>query len=258
MARAANVPVYLLGNGSNVIPPDEPVQGLVIHFGRHFSSIARRDDDHLYVQSGALLARVSQYALQLQRAGLSWMVDIPASLGGALLMNAGNNEGEMSGIVHDVRIIDPDLQIKTLPVTALDYGYRHSRFKDSGEIILGATIKLGPHAAPEMISQQMKLQRETRRTKFPMQYANAGSVFKRPAGDYAGRLIEASGLKGLRVGDAQVSEKHAGFIVNLEHASAADIRELIKKVQARVLQDSGVQLQPEQIFWAWKEHNDAS
>jgi len=249
-AQKAGLPFFILGNGSNVIPPDQGVAGLVLHFSKRYSGIKNVGDDLVEVQAGAMLAQIARYAYQLQRRDFEWMVDIPASLGGALLMNAGNNQGTMSELVDCVRFIDADLQIKTLPVDELEYGYRHSRFKDKGEIILSAQLKLGPADQPENIKRRMREQREQRRSKFPMQFANAGSVFKRPPGDYAGRLIEASGLKGLRVGDAQVSEKHAGFIVNLGQAKAAHIAQLIKKVQQRVLADSGILLEPEQIFFA--------
>lgn len=250
-ARQCKIPCFVLGNGSNVIPPDETVAGLLIHFSQNYARISQVSETLIEVQAGAMLAQVSQYALHLKRRGLEWMVDIPASLGGAVLMNAGNNEGTMAQLVASVRFIDADLHMQTLPQSELVYGYRQSRFKNSRDMIVSAQLKLGPLDEPENIKQRMRAQREMRRDKFPMHFGNAGSVFKRPPGDYAGRLIEASGLKGLQVGDAQVSEKHAGFIVNLGHATAKDIALLIQKVQQRVFADSGIKLEREQIFFAW-------
>lgn len=244
------LPLAVLGNGSNVIPDDNGFAGLVVHLGPRFCQITQVDSDHLYAQAGALLAQVSKQALALGRSGLAWMVDIPASVGGAMVMNAGNNEGQIAHVVSAARFVDENGQIHERAVDALDLAYRYSRFKKNPqERVLGATFRLGPVADKAEIHAAMRAQRETRRAKFPMQYANAGSVFKRPPGDYAGRLIQASGLKGLRVGDAQVSEKHAGFIVNLGGATATDIKNLIAQVQRRVQADSGVLLQPEQIFF---------
>ena len=251
LAQKLGLPRFILGNGSNVIPPDSAVAALVIHFAQNYARISRIDDDLIDVQAGAMLAQISRQALQFGRRGVEWMVDIPASLGGAVLMNAGNNEGTMADCVRSVRFLDDKLKLQSLAVADIDYAYRHSRFKNSRDIILSAEIKLAGPDSDQNICQRMQNQRDMRRNKFPTRYGNAGSVFKRPAGDYAGRLIEASGLKGLRIGDAQVSEKHAGFIINLGQATATDIARLIKKVQQVVFADSAVMLETEQIFFAW-------
>ncbi len=241
------VPLALLGNGSNVIAPDAGIEGVLLKFGAPFAAIATVDADHLDVQAGAVLAQVAERALELGRSGLEWMVDIPGSVGGAVLMNAGNNEGEMQAVVERVRFLDARGELREVPVADCELDYRHSRFKGRGEIVLGARFRLGPVDDREAIAARMQAQRTTRGSKFPMGLPNAGSVFKRPTGHYAGQLIEQAGLKGLRVGDAEVSTKHAGFIVNRGQASAADILGLIALVQRRVLDHAGVQLEPEQI-----------
>lgn len=244
---ALGVPLAVLGNGSNVIAPDQGFDGLVLKLGSPFAAIRRLDEDRCYVEAGALLSQAAEAALSWQRSGLEWMVDIPGSLGGAVLMNAGNNEGEMRVIVDSVRFLDERGEQRELPVDELAMGYRASRFKDSQDILLGATLKLGAIDAVDAIATRMRQQRETRGRKFPMEYPNAGSVFKRPSGFYAGKLIEDCGLKGLRVGGAQVSPKHAGFIVNSADASAADLLALVRQVQQRVHARFGVELEMEQV-----------
>jgi UDP-N-acetylmuramate dehydrogenase len=245
--RERAIPIALLGNGSNVIAPDAGIEGVVLKLGRRFAALRDLGDDLLYAEAGALLEAVSAAALERRRRGLEWMVDIPGSVGGAAIMNAGNNEGEMKAALTRVRFLSADGEVRELAVDQLDLGYRHSRFKGSGEIVLGATFRLGAPDSEQAINARMHEQKVTRRRKFPMEHANAGSVFKRPAGDYAGRLIEVCGLKGLRVGDAQVSTKHAGFIVNLGAASSADIIGLAHEVRRRVEAETGVALELEQL-----------
>jgi len=247
LCRLLSLPLALLGNGSNVIAPDAGVDAVVLKLGRRFAAVRDAGDELLFAEAGALLEAVSAAALERRRSGLEWMVDIPGSVGGATLMNAGNNEGEMKAVLSRVRFLDRSGAVRELPVEALDLGYRQSRFKGSDEIVLGATFKLGPFDSDAAISERMQAQRDTRRRKFPLEHPNAGSVFKRPPGDYAGRLIETCGLKGLREGDAQVSTKHAGFIVNLGQASAADILALAHSVQERVAATTGVSLEMEQL-----------
>ncbi|MFH1812238.1 MAG: UDP-N-acetylmuramate dehydrogenase [Pseudomonadota bacterium] len=242
-----DAPLALIGNGSNIIAPDQGLDAVLLKLGGAFARIVDLDDDHLYVEAGAVLGRVSEHAQALGRSGLEWMIDIPGSLGGAVLMNAGNNEGEMRAVVERVRLLDDQGVLRELPVADCDLSYRHSRFKERGEIVLGAVLKLGPADDSAAIAARMQHQKSMRWGKFPMEFPNAGSVFKRPPGHYAGKLIQDAGLMGLRVGDAEVSTKHAGFIINRGQATASDILSLIAEVQARVRDMSGVQLEPEQI-----------
>lgn len=247
LCRALQLGLAVLGNGSNVIAPDAGLDGVVLRFGPAWAAIERRGERHLFARSGAILAELSQSACQAGRRGCEWMFDIPGSIGGALRMNAGNDQGEMKAIVRSVRCMDLRGRVRELSVDELEMDYRHSRFQHSGEIVLGATFALGEVDDSAAIFDRMQQSKQTRWSKFPMEWPNGGSVFRRPSGHYAGKLIQDCGLKGLRVGDAQVAEKHAGFIVNRGQATAADLLELIRQVQDRVFERFGVRLEMEQI-----------
>ena len=244
--QVRGLPLAVLGNGSNTIAPDAGLDGIVLHLGAGCSGIVDVDADHLWVAAGALLESLALAALARGRSGCEWMFDIPGSVGGALVMNAGNNDGAMDQIVARARFLDASGALAERPAGELDLRYRHSRFADGREIVLGGLIRLGPPAPAAAIEAAMQRIRQTRREKFPLEYPNAGSVFKRPPGHFAGQLIERCGLKGQRVGDAQVSPKHAGFIVNLGHATAADIVTLAQQVRRTVEQQTGIVLELEQ------------
>jgi UDP-N-acetylmuramate dehydrogenase len=180
-------------------------------------------------------------------AGFEFAAGIPGSLGGAIMMNAGAYGGEMKQVVRTVDVLYPGKGIKTYSGEEMEFGYRTSRLKREDGIVLAAAIELGP-GDKQAITDRITELAQQRKDKQPLEFASAGSTFKRPEGYFAGKLIQDAGLKGFRVGDAQVSEKHAGFVINRGNASAAQIRKLIEEVQRIVLEDAGVQLEREVIF----------
>ncbi|MBN2360991.1 MAG: UDP-N-acetylmuramate dehydrogenase [Deltaproteobacteria bacterium] len=246
LCRARGVPLAVLGNGSNTIAPDAGFEGVVLHLGTGFGRVVDADADHVWAEGGTLLEALARAVQARGRRGCEWMFDIPGSVGGALVMNASNTDGGMDQLVERARFLDATGVVRELPAAELGLAYRHSRFCAGTEIVLGALFRIGPAAAVAEIEAETQRIRQTRWQKFPLEHPNAGSVFKRPPGRYAGQLIEQCGLKGLRVGDAQVSPKHAGFIVNLGQATAADILELTRQVQRAVAAQTGVELQLEQ------------
>ena len=202
----------------------------------------------LICEAGALRGRISSVAAKNALEGLEFASGIPGTLGGGLAMNAGAYGGELATVVETVCVLDPtDMSIKTYEASELDFGYRQSRIKSEGLIVIFATLNLKA-GDEETIRERMAEYSQRRRDKQPLEYASAGSTFKRPEGQYAGALIEAAGLKGLTVGGAEVSRKHAGFVINKGGATAKDIYELIVIVQKRVLNNSGILLEPEVIM----------
>ena len=241
-AKAARIPVLLLGNGSNVLVRDGGFRGLVIRLGKGFSAIERKDDC-LYAQAGALLSTLARQALEASLTGLEFAQGIPGSVGGGVYMNAGAYGGELGQRVEFVRVLDGET-VREIPGSEMAFSYRHTRAMEEQWIILGAQFRLTP-GDPKEIETAMRDFAARRKEKQPLEYPSAGSFFKRPAGHFAGALIEGAGLKGLTVGGAQVSEKHAGFLINRGGATASDFLELMRQVQARVMEKYGVMLEPE-------------
>lgn len=242
-AREAGVPLTLLGNGSNLLVRDGGIPGLTVCLGPAFSSI-HIEGDTLHAQAGA---RMAQLAVAAQAAGLSGLEPIsgiPGTLGGALCMNAGSYGREIGQLVLSADILEPDGTVTTLSREAMDFAYRHSALTGTGRIALGASLRLTP-GDPDAIRDAMRGFATQRREKQPLSLPSAGSFFKRPQGHFAAALIDQAGLKGLSVGGAQVSQMHAGFLVNTGGATAADFLELMARVQARVFELSGVMLEPE-------------
>ncbi len=242
-ATANAVPVTLIGNGSNLLVRDKGIRGLVIKLGNMFSSIAANGSS-LTFGSGVSLAMAARRAAELSLSGLEFAVGIPGSIGGAVYMNAGAYDGEMSKVVSSVRVMDADGQVQDLPAAALDFAYRHTALQGSGRIVTAVTVELAP-GDRQAIADKMADFSSRRIAKQPLELPSAGSMFKRPPGYFAGTLIDQTGLKGYTVGGAQVSSKHAGFVVNVGGATAADVLQLIADVQAKVLAAHGVQLEPE-------------
>ncbi|MCR4594998.1 MAG: UDP-N-acetylmuramate dehydrogenase [Clostridiales bacterium] len=242
--RESSVKYFILGNGSNIIAPDEGYDGVIIRFDRNFSHIEMIDDCTVFCQAGAPLKSLCLFALEHSLSGLEFAFGIPGSLGGAVFMNAGAYGGEMKDVLFRVTHIDGELKAGYFEKDELDLGYRHSVYSDNGYIITGAYLKMKKED-PELIRQKMDENMQKRRDKQPLEYPSAGSTFKRPEGYFAGALIEQSGLKGKSIGGAQVSEKHAGFIINKDNATSADILKLIEFVKNTVYKDSGVMLEPE-------------
>ena len=241
-AKQADVRVLLMGNGSNLLVRDGGFRGLVIRLGKDFSRI-EREKNCLYAQAGALLSALARQAQEASLTGLEFAQGIPGSVGGGVYMNAGAYGGELSQTVDSVRVLDGET-IREIPGSEMAFSYRHSRAMEENWIILGARFRLMP-GDPERIEAAMRDYAFRRKNKQPLEYPSAGSFFKRPTGYFAGALIEGAGLKGLSVGGAQVSEKHAGFLINTGEATAADFLRLKEQVQARVMEKYGVRLEPE-------------
>ena len=243
-ARAAGVPVTIIGNGSNLLVRDGGIRGLVMRISQPMSAITC-EGDTLHVQAGATLPAVAGFAQRSGLEGLAPMAGIPGTIGGAVIMNAGAYGGEMSQVVTRVdAIARSDGKPIRFEGRALGFAYRHSAMMDAGVIVTDVTLRLTP-GDPDAIARRTEELLVARREKQPLEYPSAGSTFKRPEGAFAAKLIDDAGLKGLRIGDAQVSEKHAGFIVNLGSATASDILALMAEVQSRVLAASGITLEPE-------------
>lgn len=245
LAAAAGVPLFILGNGSDVVVADAGIRGLVVrNRAREVSVTATR----VRADSGAAMAMLVRRVSEAALTGLEFGISIPGSLGGAVWANAGAHGGEMAGVVREVEIFDR----RTASVAALDaadceFAYRESRFKHVHEVILGATLELLP-GEREVIEARVAAHQAARLATQPLADQNAGSVFRNPEGDFAGRLIESAGLKGRRVGGASVSEKHANFIVTDRGASASDVRALGELVRATVAERFGVALRYEIEF----------
>lgn len=238
-----DVPVTIIGCGSNILVKDGGIRGAVVSV-RHMTQIMDCNDNVLCIGSGYMLKDASEFAWENGLTGLEFAIGIPGTLGGAVFMNAGAYDGEMSYVVTAVRAVDFQGNIKEYDASHLDFGYRHSVFHDNHEVIGEVIMTLKP-GDKNVIKARMDELTEKRESKQPLEFASAGSTFKRPPGYFAGTLIEQTGLKGLSVGDAQVSHKHAGFVINTGSASAKDVLDLIAEVQRRVYDQHGVHLEPE-------------
>lgn len=234
----------MLGNGSNTLIKDSGFSGVVIKLGENFSTV-RREGNNLICGANTLMSVVARFALREELSGFEFASGIPGSIGGALFMNAGAYGGEMKDIAKSARVVSSDTpEIKEIDVSDMDLSYRYSKFQESRDIILSVTVKLSEGDGAE-IERSMKDLAYKRNSKQPVQFPSAGSFFKRPEGHFAGKLIEDSGLKGVSVGGAQVSELHSGFIINKENATATDIIKLMELVQRNVYEKFGVKLEPE-------------
>lgn len=244
-AQDCGVEPLVIGNGTNLLAPDQGLDRLVIDTSAAFHEIRVQGGGVLSADCGVPLARLADTACKQGLTGLEFAHGIPGTLGGAICMNAGAYGGEMSQVLESVTALFPDEGIKTLSLEELEFGYRHSVFTEHPEaVVLHATVRLSS-GKPEEIRRTMKDLIERRKASQPLEYPSAGSTFKRPPDHYAGALIEQCGLKGLTIGGAQVSEKHAGFVINVNHATCADVLEVIRQVQERVAAQTGVRLEPE-------------
>ncbi len=237
------VPVTILGNGSNVLVRDKGIRGLVIKIGNALKTF-RQDGERLYFGAGYSLALASRKAWECGLSGMEFAVGIPGSIGGAVYMNAGAYNGEMKCVVESVRVMDMAGKAMELTAEDLQFGYRKTSLQQSGYIITEVCLKMQP-GDKDAIKAMMDDFSSRRISKQPLELPSAGSMFKRPPGHFAGTLIEQAGLKGYTVGGAQVSEKHAGFVVNRGSATAADVLQLIADVRRIVMEKAGVELHPE-------------
>lgn len=245
-ARREGIPLAVIGAGSNVIAPDDGVEGIVLKIRRGQGGIEFDGGTRVGVEAGVDLTDLARASAVHGLGGISALAGIPGTVGGAVWMNAGAGEVETADLLTGVEVVTSDGSRRRLSRDDIAFGYRRSLFQENDWLIVGAEFEL-PRGDRTRIEQAMERLVAERNGKYPMEYPNAGSVFKRPEGDYAGRLIEAAGCKGLRVGDAAVSERHANFIVNLGHAGSAEILELISLVRERVRERTGVDLELEQI-----------
>ena len=237
------VPYYIVGNGSNLLISDKGYRGVIIQLYKEMSQI-RVEGHVIYAQAGASLAKIANAALESSLTGFEFAAGIPGTIGGACVMNAGAYGGEMKDVLLEVWVMTPDGEIMVLPKEKLELGYRTSVIAKEGYIVLEAAIELKP-GEQEAIRAYMDELREKRISKQPLEYPSAGSTFKRPEGYFAGKLIQDAGLRGFRVGGAQVSEKHCGFVINAQDATAADILSLMEQVSGKVQEQFGVVLEPE-------------
>lgn len=237
----------VIGKGSNIVANDDGLDMLVIKLTGDLAKITRLDDYTIHCGAGMSLAGLCREVENNSLSGLEFAWGIPGSVGGAVFMNAGAYGGEMKDTVFSVTHIDKDGKIGTIKSEDLDFGYRHSVYKENGFTIIGATFKLKLDNRTE-IRNRMDDYMSRRKDKQPLEFPSAGSVFRRPEGNYAGALIEKCGLKGKTVGGAQVSPKHAGFIVNIGGATAKDVKDLVKLIQDTVQSETGYYLKREIIY----------
>ena len=243
LCKKEDMPYYIIGNGSNLLVGDNGYRGVMVQIYKEMSGI-EVNGEIIRVQAGALLSKIGAAALEAELQGFEFAAGIPGTMGGAVVMNAGAYGGEMKDILVDATVLTQEGEVLVLKNEELELGYRTSIIAKKDYIVLETTVKLakGDKEAIRGRMDELKIQRVT---KQPLEYASAGSTFKRPTGYFAGKLIQDAGLRGFQVGGAQVSEKHCGFVINKENATAADIVELMKQVADKVYAEFGVTLEAE-------------
>ncbi len=250
LCKQENIPYLFIGNGSNLLVGDKGIRGAVLRLAERDATPVLQPElgeGVIYAPAGMSLQRLCLFARDHGLSGLEFAFGIPGTVGGAVYMNAGAYGGCMADVVMLAHCITPNGETGFLPAEELDMGYRHSALMEKDLIVTGATLQLKP-GDKNTIWSEMKDLLGRRREKQPLEYPSAGSFFKRPEGYFAGALIEQAGLKGFSVGDAQVSEKHAGFVINRGAATAADMLELCRQVQTKIMEKDGVLLEPEVRF----------
>lgn len=250
LCREEGMPYFILGNGSNLLVSDQGYQGVMIRMGDGFSFLQKEKQEYT-IGSGMLLSRIAREALEDSLTGFEFAAGIPGSLGGAVVMNAGAYGREMKDVIQKARVMTAEGEILELSAAELELGYRSSCILRNRYIVLSATLHL-EEGTRQQIREQMEDLAARRREKQPLEYPSAGSTFKRPAGYFAGKLIEDAGLRGFQVGGAQVSEKHCGFVINREQATAEDVRSLCRQVSRRVKETAGVDLETEVRMIGWE------
>lgn len=246
LCKKENLPFFILGNGSNLLVSDRGYRGVIIQMDRNMGAVCLEGNE-ICACAGALLSSIAAAARKASLTGFEFAGGIPGTLGGAVMMNAGAYGGEIKDVLKQVTIMTREGEIRTLPVEELEMGYRTSIIKKAGYIVLEAVISLEKGREEEIMAKTRELA-EKRSEKQPLEYPSAGSTFKRPEGYFAGKLIMDSGLKGYRVGGAQVSEKHCGFVINTGGATAEDVKQLMDHVTRTVKEKFGVTLEPEVRF----------
>ena len=243
LAKVYEVPVTIIGNGSNLLVGDKGIRGLVLSFGKEADEVVVQDN-RMVVGAGTLLSKAAAEAARNSLSGLEFAAGIPGTLGGALVMNAGAYGGEMKDVVVSAKVLTTEGEIIELSKDELDLSYRHSCIPEKNYIVLEVTIEL-VSGDETKIREVMNGFKNSRVEKQPLEYPSAGSTFKRPEGYFAGKLIQDADLRGYAVGGAQVSEKHCGFVVNKGNATAADVCNLIEDVKRIVYEKFQVEMEPE-------------
>lgn len=240
--------VAILGAGTNILAPDSGLSGLVICLKDCLGGMEKLDESRIRVSAGVTMAKAAVFAASKNLGGMEFAHGIPGTVGGGVYMNAGAYGGEIKDICESVDVMLPDGTLCTYSADEMDFSYRHSRLEEENGIVVSAVFVLTPKPEAEVREQMQELLKK-RKASQPLEYPSAGSAFKRPVGGYAAALIDQAGLKGFRIGGAAVSEKHAGFVVNLDHATAADVLELLRQVADQVYDKSGIRLEPEVRIW---------
>lgn len=243
-AEECNIDYFILGNGSNILCSDNGYEGVIFLMSKPFGKVYLEDEKTICAGSGASLAKVCLYALENSLTGLEFAYGIPGTVGGAVYMNAGAYGGEIGIITIEVRAVDKNGNIRILKPDKLEFGYRKSIFQSNEFVILSAKFRLEKGDREDILAKMNELM-DKRRDKQPLEYPNAGSTFKRPEGQFAGKLIEDCGLRGFEIGGAQVSSKHCGFIINKGNATFDDVIKLIEHIKKTVLQQTGYHLECE-------------
>ncbi len=245
--KTEGLPFTILGNGTNVLVLDEGLDKVVVKIGDEMTQLSLEGEDVICCSAGTKVVTLCKFALENSLSGLEFAYGIPGTCGGAVFMNAGAYGGEVKDVISEITYLSPKLELKTMPVNEAEFSYRHSAFKKNGCIVVSAKFKM-KKAPKEEIKAAMNDFLCRRKDKQPLEYPSAGSTFKRPEGHYAGALIEQCGFKGKSLGGAQISDKHAGFLINKNNATAKDILDLIKLTQETVKKETGVTLEPEVII----------
>lgn len=243
-AEENHLPYYILGKGSNVLFSDAGFSGVVIEVGKGMENMSVQPDGTVLAEAGISLSAMAARLAREGMSGFAFAGGIPGTLGGAITMNAGAYGGEIKDCIQSAKVMTPKGEILNLSKDELELGYRTSVIQKKKYIVLEGTFHF-QEGNPKEIQAGMKELNQKRREKQPLEFPSAGSTFKRPEGYFAGKLIEDAGLRGYRIGDAQVSEKHCGFVVNRGHATSAEVRQLIQDVQKKVKETFGVELEPE-------------
>lgn len=246
----SDVPLWVLGCGSNILVADDGLRGVVMRLGSRFAQIDVLSEGVITAQAGAKNSAIARIALANSLGGFEFAAGIPGSIGGAAIMNAGAYGGELKDVATSVTCLTPQGEVVELSANQAGWGYRESTMGKNGYIVLSVRLQLTP-ANPDDIQARMDDLAQQRSAKQPLDKASAGSTFKRPQGHYAGKLIQDSNMQGHCVGDAQVSHQHAGFVVNNGSATASDVRQLIDEVTRAVSQQFSVELEPEVRFWGF-------
>ena len=249
LCRERDLPLYVMGRGSNLLVADAGLRGVVMQLGSKFGSI-ERDEGRIRTQAGAMNSLVARTALDAGLAGFEFAAGIPGTIGGAAIMNAGAYDGELRQVATGVTCLTTKGEVVDVPADEAGWGYRTSKMAGDGSIVLAVDLQLPP-GDPEAIRARMAELARRRADKQPLDLPSAGSTFKRPEGHFAGKLIQDAGMQGHAVGGAQVSTKHAGFVVNTGGATASDIMHVIEDVQAAVLSQFGIELEPEVRRWGF-------